>query len=550
MLSLSFLPLQNFGFNQGFTWVSYFQRTILPNQSPITENNTLNMQNSNTNWMEDFSISVGNTIPHYLGNLLFVIWLMGIACMIVITLYSNRKLNRIRRSSLPLQNRSIKDLYEICQKEVGVKEYVPIFSSAYVPSPFTVGLLRPCIIIPIYLLSEFHEKDIRFILLHELLHYKYRDNIINNWMCFLRIIYWFNPFVWYALKVIRTDREIACDTSVLQLLDQGSYSDYGHSLLNFAQKLSYQTFSSATSMGGSNKQIKKRILNIISYRMESKWIKLKSILVFLIVGAIMIQCTSVFTLGATKGDTYQFTSPFRNEDLSSYFEGYDGCFVMYDKKNDEYYIYNKTHSIKRISPYSTYKIFSGLFALEEKVIIEDASLLRWDNIIYPYDTWNQDHTLNTAMTNSVNWYFNELDNRVGLQTLQQYFKRVNYGNGDLSGGLSNYWLESTLKISPMEQVQILNNLYHNKYAFNNNNVLTIIKSLKLSESEGSTLFGKTGTGMIDNKNVNGWFVGFVEANDNTYFFATNIQNEDSSNGSTAAKITLSILDDKHIYSAE
>ena len=32
------------------------------------------------------------------------------------------------------------------------------------------------------------------------------------------MIYWFNPFVWYALKEMRGDREIACDSSVLNLL--------------------------------------------------------------------------------------------------------------------------------------------------------------------------------------------------------------------------------------------------------------------------------------------------------------------------------------------
>lgn len=69
----------------------------------------------------------------------------------------------------------------------------------------------------------------------------------------------------------------------------------------------------------------------------------------------------------------------------------------------------------------------------------------------------------------------------------------------------------------------------------------------ISKKDGVSLSGKTGTANINGKDVNGWFIGYVEKNENTYFFATNIQSKDYSNGSSASKITLSILNDKKIY---
>ena len=60
----------------------------------------------------------------------------------------------------------------------------------------------------------------RFMLLHELQHYKHKDLLFNVIMNIAGIVYWFNPFVWLAIKEIRTDREIACDTSVLQMLNK------------------------------------------------------------------------------------------------------------------------------------------------------------------------------------------------------------------------------------------------------------------------------------------------------------------------------------------
>ena len=69
----------------------------------------------------------------------------------------------------------------------------------------------------------------------------------------------------------------------------------------------------------------------------------------------------------------------------------------------------------------------------------------------------------------------------------------------------------------------------------------------LSTSSSGTLYGKTGTGRVNGQDINGWFIGFVEASDHTYFFATNIGADDGASGSNASKITLSILSDMNIW---
>ncbi|HBF6803377.1 TPA: class D beta-lactamase, partial [Clostridioides difficile] len=130
---------------------------------------------------------------------------------------------------------------------------------------------------------------------------------------------------------------------------------------------------------------------------------------------------------------------------------------------------------------------------------------------------------------------------------QTYLRQIGYGNYDVSGGISNFWLESSLKISPIEQVKLLESFYTNKFKFEDKNIETVKDSLLISKKDGISLFGKTGTANINGKDVNGWFIGYLEKNENTYFFATNIQSKDYSNGSSASKITLSILNDKKIY---
>lgn len=58
---------------------------------------------------------------------------------------------------------------------------------------------------------------------------------------------------------------------------------------------------------------------------------------------------------------------------------------------------------------------------------------------------------------------------------------------------------------------------------------------------------KTGTGRIDEKDTNGWFIGYVISDTNTYIFATNIQASDYANGKTASTLTLAILSMLHLW---
>lgn len=147
----------------------------------------------------------------------------------------------------------------------------------------------------------------------------------------------------------------------------------------------------------------------------------------------------------------------------------------------------KIKSTLRVSPDSTYKIYSALFGLESNVITSESSTIKWNGMQYSYDSWNMDQNLSTAMKNSVTWYFQELDKRVHRDNIQSYLKRIGYGNYNLSGGISQYWLESSLKISPIEQVQSLKAFYTNEFGFKDKNVQTVKDMIKLEEKDGALL---------------------------------------------------------------
>ena len=160
-----------------------------------------------------------------------------------------------------------------------------------------------------------------------------------------------------------------------------------------------------------------------------------------------------------------------------------------------------------------------------------------------YKVWNKDHDLHSAIANSVVWYYQEVARRIGKETMQKYIDEVGYGNKDISGGIDKFWLGSSLKISPNEQVEFLRKLYFGELPFSERN-MDIVKDIMRLDSlpSGAVFSGKTGTGLnAERTGTNlGWFVGTVELGSNLYIFATNIHGEDA-NGKKAKDITLEIL---------
>lgn len=544
-LTLPFIPKRLIHFENHFNLFKIHQNNRV-DVSSINTNEGSSL--SNGNWMQDFTVSVNHLNLEFLDFVLSSVWITGSFVMAALFLHAWFQLKKIKNTTTPLEDTDLLHIFERCKQHLNVSKPIIVGQSPLVKSPMTYGLFKTYVVLPTKLDEWMSTKDIKYIFMHELHHLKYKDIATNYLMIIYQILYWFNPLVWIAFKKMRMDREIACDMAVLKSLDEQSHKDYGNAIINFASQSSYsKDFAWANQFNGPKEQMRKRIEKIASFTIESKWLKLKSISIFTFLGVFVVSQVPFVSAMATNNDHYVFNHErVLYEDLSSYFAGYDGSFVLYDMKTDHYNIYNKDKSTLRVSPNSTYKIYSALIGLESDVIKSDNSTMKWNGTKYPYESWNTDQNLSTAMRNSVTWYFQKLDQRIPQDTIQAYLKQMGYGNYDLSGG-SDFWLESSLKISPVEQVKLITAFYTNQFGFEDKNIQTVKDTLSLEVYQGSQLFGKTGTGNVNGKNINGWFIGYVETKDNTYFFATNIQNEDNSYGSKAAEITLAILSAKGIY---
>jgi bla regulator protein BlaR1 len=259
-----------------------------------------------------------------------------------------------------------------------------------------------------------------------------------------------------------------------------------------------------------------------------------------------IQDADIQQTSNTDSASQKKETTYVDEDLGTYFTGYDGCFVLYDPQKDTYTIHNKNKSIKRLPPNSTFKIYNSLIGLESGVLKDENTMFKWDGTKHEIESWNRDHTLASAISNSVVWYYKILASRVGEKAMQEYIDKIGYGNKDISGGIDKFWLQSSIEISPMEQVELLRKMYNYELPFAKENIDIVKKIMILSTENGIVFRGKTGSGGKYNKYVNGWFVGYVEKEGKVYFFATNLVAEKDADGKHAKDITISILRDKNI----
>ena len=306
-------------------------------------------------WMNDFTESVTQRTPSSLWGFLFAVWIAGVLFMGIFLIRSALRLHALKNASLPLQHEKAKALYQSCLEELHIRRKIPVYSNAFLKSPVMAGVIRPSIYLPIHLISDYQEKDLRYILLHELFHYRHWDSLIGHLMNLAGMVYWFHPLMRLSLHTMREDREIACDASVLSLLDEASYAEYGQTLIRFARKTSLHPFPFTAGLGENKKQIRKRILCIASYQKPTPFRRFKNGCAFFLICLLLSASVPFLSSDAAAENAAlpENGASGTSSSLSAYFQGYEGCFVLYDMEADDWTIYNESLARSRVSPDST-----------------------------------------------------------------------------------------------------------------------------------------------------------------------------------------------------
>ena len=248
-----------------------------------------------------------------------------------------------------------------------------------------------------------------------------------------------------------------------------------------------------------------------------------------------------------------------DEDWSSYFGGLTGAAVIYDRAENRYAVYNGELAGTRRSPCSTFKIISSLIGLEQGIILPDDSVRTWSGEMFWNEDWNRDIGFEDAFRTSCVWYFREVIDEIGRETMQKELEKLAYGNCDISDwkgeqntnnsnrALTGFWIESSLKISPKEQTEVMERIFGENSTYSEETIEILKEVMRLPEEYGTDIpvYGKTGMGKTDGITVDAWFTGFAETSEEPVYFCVYLgQSEERDATSAAARdIAVQIISD-------
>lgn len=248
-----------------------------------------------------------------------------------------------------------------------------------------------------------------------------------------------------------------------------------------------------------------------------------------------------------------------DEDWSSYFGGLTGAAVIYDRAENRYAVYNGELAGTRRSPCSTFKIISSLIGLEQGIILPDDSVWTWSGEMFWNEDWNRDIGFEDAFRTSCVWYFREVIDEIGRETMQKELEKLAYGNCDISDwkgeqntnnsnrALTGFWIESSLKISPKEQTEVMERIFGENSTYSEETIEILKEVMRLPEEYRTDIpvYGKTGMGKTDGITVDAWFTGFAETSEEPVYFCVYLgQSEERDATSAAARdIAVQIISD-------
>jgi beta-lactamase class D len=229
--------------------------------------------------------------------------------------------------------------------------------------------------------------------------------------------------------------------------------------------------------------------------------------------------------------------------------GIDGSITLYHLENDTWVFSDSTDAYKETLPASTFKILNSAIALETGSVSDVSEVFEWNGTENTFfgvkiDSWNEDINMENAFKTSAIWFYEELSKKIGKEKYRTWLASVNYGNGDFSETGYDFWNFGGFGVSPVNQIVFLKSFYLEELPFSADTYQSVKKMILSEENESHTISGKTGWTKTETEDI-GWWIGYVEKENETWFFATRIIKSLTENNpdfsACRTRITLSVL---------
>ena len=202
---------------------------------------------------------------------LFFIWSALALVLFVrkVTVYQGF-IQYIKAGNKEVSDIKILNLLSDCEEKLNIKTRVELSCNPLIASPMLIGFFRPRIILPV---GEWEDKELSYIFVHELIHYKQRD-MFYKWLIQIVVcVHWFNPFVYLLEKEVNKSCELSCDEKVISVLDDRAKREYGDTLISFLKSNNlYKSSLASVTLTEGAEQLKERLGAIMKFKKKSKGI--------------------------------------------------------------------------------------------------------------------------------------------------------------------------------------------------------------------------------------------------------------------------------------
>lgn len=223
-----------------------------------------------------------------------VLWLWVAVSLV---LWNVWRLLRCRRLIEQAGNKVNSRLQQIAEEEArlaGIGGEIRLLASPLAQSPMLVGFFRPTILLP---LEHLPDSDARFILAHELTHFRRKDLWKKLLFLMVRCAHWFNPIVYLLNRDFSRWLETSCDEQVVSSLDRDQRKEYGRLLIDYAPASRYAGPKLYVSFASCRYKLKRRISIMMNSNKKSR-----SLLGLLLALALVVGCLATSALAANISD--------------------------------------------------------------------------------------------------------------------------------------------------------------------------------------------------------------------------------------------------------
>ena len=250
---------------------------------------------------------------------LFFIWSALALVLFVrkVTVYQGF-IQYIKAGNKEVSDIKILNLLSDCEEKLKIKTRVELSCNPLIASPMLIGFFRPRIILPV---GELEDKELSYIFVHELTHYKQKD-MFYKWLIQIVVCaHWFNPFVYLLEKEVNKSCELSCDEKVISVLDDTARREYGDTLISFLKSNNlYKSSLASVTLSEGAEQIKERLGAIMNFKSKTKTIRVLTgiLTLFILSGAVFIGGYSVSAAADSKGTSKSSIPEKKDNGKSTY----------------------------------------------------------------------------------------------------------------------------------------------------------------------------------------------------------------------------------------